>query len=79
MGCWLMGDMLMFAIFIASAFFWRRNREAHKRLMLLAWTQVAKKHGISRASVCRLMKEATGKAAPAVLVPDVSIRQEAHV
>jgi hypothetical protein len=35
-----MGDMLMFAIFIASAFFWRRNREAHKRLMLLAYISI---------------------------------------
>jgi hypothetical protein len=35
-----LGDMLMFAIFVASAFFWRRNREAHKRLMLLAYVSI---------------------------------------
>ncbi|HEV2401323.1 MAG TPA: hypothetical protein VGS27_30590 [Candidatus Sulfotelmatobacter sp.] len=35
-----MGDMLMFSIFVASAFFWRRNREAHKRLMLLAYISI---------------------------------------
>jgi uncharacterized membrane protein YozB (DUF420 family) len=34
------GDMLMFSIFVASAFFWRRNREAHKRLMLLAYISI---------------------------------------
>lgn len=35
-----MGDMLMFSIFVAFAFFWRRNREAHKRLMLLAYISI---------------------------------------
>lgn len=35
-----LGDMLMFSIFVASAFFWRRNREAHKRLMLLAYISI---------------------------------------
>lgn len=34
------GDMLMFSIFVAFAFFWRRNREAHKRLMLLAYISI---------------------------------------
>jgi len=34
------GDMLMFSIFVAAAFFWRRNREAHKRLMLLAYISI---------------------------------------
>jgi len=35
-----LGDMLMFSIFVGSAFFWRRNREAHKRLMLLAYISI---------------------------------------
>ena len=32
-----MSDMLMFAAFVAAAVVWRRNKEAHKRLMLLAY------------------------------------------
>ncbi len=43
-----MGDMVMFSIFVAAAFFWRRNREAHKRLMLLAYI------GLVAAAVARL-------------------------
>jgi DNA invertase Pin-like site-specific DNA recombinase len=35
----------------------------------LSLTAVAKRHAISRASVCRLMKESTNKSAPAELVP----------
>jgi hypothetical protein len=31
-----LGDILTFAIFVAAGFGWRRNREAHQRLMLLA-------------------------------------------
>ena len=31
-----LGDMVLFAVFTASALWLRRNREAHKRLMLLA-------------------------------------------
>ena len=42
----------------------------------LSLTQVAKKQGISRASVCRLMKEANQNSDLAALVSDVSIRQE---
>jgi DNA invertase Pin-like site-specific DNA recombinase len=45
----------------------------------LSLTQVAKRHNISRASVCRLMKEANDNSDPAALVPEVSMRQEAHV
>jgi hypothetical protein len=42
----------------------------------MSLTQVAKKHGISRASVCRLMKEAQRNAP----VPqNASIAQAAHV
>src|SRR5439155_10300125 len=35
-----MVDMLMFSIFVASAFLLRTNREAHKRLMLLAYISI---------------------------------------
>jgi DNA invertase Pin-like site-specific DNA recombinase len=45
----------------------------------LSLTQVAKKHGISRASVCRLMKEENGKADSAVMVPDISVGERASV
>lgn len=34
------GDMLMFSMFVTSAFLLRRNREAHKRLMLLAYISI---------------------------------------
>ncbi len=43
----------------------------------LSLTQVAKKHNISRASVCRLMKEANENAIPAVLIPAVEMAQQA--
>src|SRR5450631_4189529 len=43
----------------------------------LSLTQVAKKHGISRASVCRLMKEATENSNPAVLV-SAGAPEQAH-
>jgi hypothetical protein len=33
-------DMLMFATFVAAALAWRRNKEAHKRLMLLAYVSI---------------------------------------
>ena len=45
----------------------------------MSLTQVANKHGISRASVCRLMKEANGNSPSAVVVKDASFVQEAHV
>lgn len=45
----------------------------------LSLTQVAKRHNISRASVCRLMKEANGNSHAAVLVGDGGIGQQAHV
>ena len=41
----------------------------------LSLTQVAKKHCISRASVCRLMKEANVTTTPAVLIPPVEMAQ----
>ena len=40
-------------------------------------TQVAKRHNISRASVCRLMKAATKDSSPAVLTPAVGLAQQA--
>jgi hypothetical protein len=42
-------------------------------------TKVAKKHGISRASVCRLMKEASGNSHLPILIGGASIRDKAHV
>jgi hypothetical protein len=35
-----LGDMVLFAGFVGAAMWWRRNREAHKRLMLLAYTSI---------------------------------------
>ena len=35
-----MGDMVMFAVLLTSALWLRRNKEAHKRLMLLAYTSI---------------------------------------
>lgn len=43
----------------------------------MSLTQVAKKHAISRASVCRLMKEASGNTNPAILTPSVGLAQGA--
>jgi DNA invertase Pin-like site-specific DNA recombinase len=47
-----------------------RQRVIADRRSGMSLTQVAKKHCISRASVCRLMKQATDKTDPAVLVAD---------
>jgi DNA invertase Pin-like site-specific DNA recombinase len=43
----------------------------------MSLTEVARKHSISRASVCRLMKETNGKAAPGVLNPAIDLAQQA--
>ena len=43
----------------------------------MSLTQVAKKHGISRASVCRLMKEANGVAGVPVPLPASELAQQA--
>lgn len=43
----------------------------------MSLTQVAKKHKISRASVCRLMKEANENPVPGVLNPLVELAQQA--
>jgi DNA invertase Pin-like site-specific DNA recombinase len=44
----------------------------------MSLTAVAKRHSISRASVCRLMKEANGHSHPAVLVSDADLGQQAN-
>ena len=43
----------------------------------MSLTQVAKKHGISRASVCRLVKEANENPVPVVLTPAVGLAHQA--
>lgn len=43
----------------------------------MSLTQVAKKHNISRASVCRMVKEVNENAAPAVFNPPVELAQQA--
>jgi hypothetical protein len=35
-----LGDMLLFSTFVASALYLRKNKEAHKRLMLLAYISI---------------------------------------
>lgn len=35
-----LGDMLMFSIFVIAALYFRRHKEAHKRLMLLAYVSI---------------------------------------
>lgn len=46
-----------------------RQQVIHDRRSGLSLTQVAKKHGISRASVCRLMKEANSDCNLAIAIP----------
>jgi DNA invertase Pin-like site-specific DNA recombinase len=46
-----------------------RQQVIQDRLSGLSLTQVAKKHGISRASVCRLMKEANSDCNLAIAIP----------
>jgi DNA invertase Pin-like site-specific DNA recombinase len=55
-----------------------RQQVIQDRRSGMSLTQVAKKHGISRATVCRLMKEASGNTRPPVLLDGASIAQEAH-
>jgi DNA invertase Pin-like site-specific DNA recombinase len=43
----------------------------------MSLTQVAKKHSISRASVCRMMKEASENPVPGVFNPPVELAQQA--
>jgi hypothetical protein len=56
-------------------------QQGHEVGMLsgMSLKQVARKHSISRASVCRLMKEANGNSHSPVLLEGASIRREAHV
>lgn len=56
-----------------------RQQVIQDRRSGMSLTQVAKKHGISRASVCRLVKEASGTTPPAVVPQYGSVGQEAHV
>jgi transposase len=56
-----------------------REQVVQDRRSGMSLTQVAKKHGISRASVCRLMKEARGNSLPPVLLEGASFGQESHV
>jgi len=56
-----------------------RRQVIEDRRSGMSLTQVAKKHRISRASVCRLMKEANGDASPAIPVAAEQDRaMEAH-
>ena len=45
----------------------------------MSLTQVAKRHDISRASVCRLMKEANGNCTPAITIPSVQAGLHAQI
>jgi DNA invertase Pin-like site-specific DNA recombinase len=54
-----------------------RKQVVQDRRSGMSLTQVAKKHNVSRATVCRLMKETNGNANPAVLTPAVEFAQQA--
>ena len=56
-----------------------REQVVHDRRSGMSLTRVAKKHGISRASVCRLMKEANGDCALAVLPAGEDLGHEARL
>jgi DNA invertase Pin-like site-specific DNA recombinase len=56
-----------------------RGQVVRDRRSGMSLTQVAEKHGSSRASVCRLMKEANGECAVVVPTSVESSRIEAHV
>jgi DNA invertase Pin-like site-specific DNA recombinase len=55
-----------------------RQRVVLDRSSGMSLTQVSKKHGISRASVCRLMKEASQNSVTAVLNPPAELTQQAE-
>jgi DNA invertase Pin-like site-specific DNA recombinase len=55
-----------------------REQVIRDRRSGMSLTQVAEKHAISRASVCRLMKEASGTSHSPVLLEGASIGQEAN-
>jgi hypothetical protein len=48
-----LGDLFTFGIFVGAGFLWRRNREAHQRLMLLAVVAGLLAAAIPRISVVR--------------------------
>lgn len=54
-----------------------REQVVLERRAGMSLTQVAKKHHVSRATVCRLMTEANQNANPAVLTPSVGLTQQA--
>ena len=54
-----------------------RERVVLDRRSGMSLTQVATKHFISRASVCRMMKEANEHTNPAVLTPSLGLAQQA--
>jgi len=54
-----------------------REQVVSDRRSGMSLTQVAKKHSISRASVCRLMKEANENPDPGVLNSSVEVAQQA--
>ena len=56
-----------------------REQVIQDRRAGMSLTQVAKKHSISRASVCRLMKEASSSSHSPVLFEGASLGREAHV
>jgi len=55
-----------------------RQQVIEDRRSGMSLTQVAKKHGISRASVCRLVKEASQSSNPALLVSSREVYQQAR-
>jgi DNA invertase Pin-like site-specific DNA recombinase len=56
-----------------------RRQVVDDRRSGMSLTQVVKKHRISRASVCHLMKEAKGNSLSPVLLEGASFGQESHV
>jgi DNA invertase Pin-like site-specific DNA recombinase len=54
-----------------------REQVVSDRRSGMSLTAVAKRHSISRASVCRLMKEANGNSHPAVVASDGDLGQSA--
>ena len=63
-----LGDILTFAIFVGAGFVWRRNREAHQRLMLLATVA-----GLLSAAIPRLpVIGVIGGASPGMVIVGMS-------
>lgn len=53
-----------------------RDQSVLDRRSGMSLTQVAKKHNVSRASVCRLMKEANQHTNPTAVIPTIGVAQE---